>query len=287
MIYLLVIKVYLKTTTSKASMLPKIEALLYYINRNSMNNFLKKSLIAFVAVASLITVPAFAQETIKVGMSGRYFPFTFSKQDKLQGFEVDIWDEIATRLDVKVEYTTASFSGLFGMLEAGHIDTISNQITMTEDRLAKYAFTTPYVIDGVQITVRKGRDDINSVADLKGKKVAVNLGSNFEQVLRKLDPNNEITIVTYDSGLEQDVALGRMDAFIMDKVSSVQLIKKAGLPLQLAGQPFEKIENAMPFLNKPSQIIIRDKVNKVLADMRADGKLVEISNKWFDTDITQ
>ena len=252
-----------------------------------MNNFFKKTLIAFVAISSLLTVPAFAQQTVKVGMSGRYFPFTFSKKDVLQGFEVDVWNEIAKRSDYKVEFVTASFSGLFGMLEAGHIDTISNQITITDTRSAKYAFSVPYVIDGVQVTVRKGRDDIQGINDLKGKKVAVNLGSNFEEVLRKFDTKNEINIVTYDSGLEQDVALGRMDAFVMDRVSSVQLIKKAGLPLQLAGQPFEKIENAMPFLNKPAQLKIRDQVNIALAAMRADGKLTEISNKWFDTDITQ
>lgn len=252
-----------------------------------MNTFIKRTIIALVAVSSLLTVPAFAQQTVKVGMSGRYFPFTFSKQDKLQGFEVDVWNEIAKRSDYKVEYVTSSFSGLFGMLEAGHIDTISNQITITEARSAKYAFTTPYVIDGVQITVRKGRDDIQGFEDLKGKKVAVNLGSNFEQVLRKFDTKNEINIITYDSGLEQDVALGRADAFIMDRVSSVQLIKKAGLPLQLAGQPFEEIQNAMPFLNKPSQLVIRDQTNKALAEMKADGTLTKISVKWFDTDITQ
>lgn len=252
-----------------------------------MNNFFRKTLIALVAMSSLLTVPAFAQQTVKVGMSGRYFPFTFSKKDVLQGFEVDVWNEIAKRSDYKVEFVTASFSGLFGMLEAGHIDTISNQITITDTRSAKYAFSVPYVIDGVQVTVRKGRDDIQGINDLKGKKVAVNLGSNFEEVLRKFDTKNEINIVTYDSGLEQDVALGRMDAFVMDRVSSVQLIKKAGLPLQLAGQPFEKIENAMPFLNKPAQLKIRDQVNTALAAMRADGKLTEISNKWFDTDITQ
>ena len=252
-----------------------------------MNTFFKKSLIIFTAIASLLTLPAFAQETVKVGMSGRYFPFTFSKQDKLQGFEVDLWNEIAKRSDYKVEFVTSSFSGLFGMLEAGHIDTISNQITMTEARLAKYAFTTPYVVDGVQVVVRKGRDDIKGIEDLKGKKVAVNLGSNFEQVLRRFDVNKEINIITYDAGLEQDVALGRMDAFVMDRVSSTQLIQKSGLPLQLAGQPFEKIENGMPFLNKPSQIVIRDQVNKVLAEMQADGKLAEISNTWFGSDITQ
>ena len=252
-----------------------------------MNAFFKKSLLIFTAVASLITLPAFAQETVKVGMSGRYFPFTFSKMDKLQGFEVDLWDEIGKRSNYKVEYVTSSFSGLFGMLEAGHIDTISNQVTMTEARLAKFAFSSAYVIDGVQVTVRKGRDDIKGIEDLKGKKVAVNLGSNFEEVLRKFDTKNEITIVTYDAGLEQDVALGRMDAYVMDRVSSLQLIEKSGLPLQLAGQPFEKIENGMPFLNKPSQLVIRDQVNKVLAEMRADGKLAEISNKWFGSDITK
>jgi len=252
-----------------------------------MKILFKKALIALVAVSSLLTVPAFAQQTVKVGMSGRYFPFTFSKKDVLQGFEVDVWNEIAKRSDYKVEYITSSFSGLFGMLEAGHIDTIANQITVTEARTAKYAFSVPYVIDGVQITVRKGRDDIQGLEDLKGKKVAVNLGSNFEQVLRKHDANNEINIVTYDTGIEQDVALGRADAFVMDRVSSVQLIKEAGLPLQLAGHAFEEIQNAMPFLNKPSQLIIRDQVNKALAAMRADGKLAEISNKWFDTDITQ
>jgi len=252
-----------------------------------MKNFFKKLLVAAVATSSLLTVPAFEQQTVKVGMSGRYFPFTFSKKDVLQGFEVDVWNEIAKRSDYKVEYVTASFSGLFGMLDAGHIDTISNQITITPARTEKYAFSTPYVIDGVQVTVRKGRDDIQGIDDLKGKKVAVNLGSNFEQVLRKHDTNNEINIVTYDTGIEQDVALGRADAFIMDRVSAAQLIKKAGLPLQLAGQPFEKIENAMPFVNKPSQLAIRDQVNKALAAMNEDGTLSKISNKWFDSDITQ
>ena len=59
---------------------------------------------------------AIAQETIKVGMSGKYFPFTFVKQDKLQGFEVDMWNQIGERTGYKVEFVTASFSGLFGYL---------------------------------------------------------------------------------------------------------------------------------------------------------------------------
>ncbi|WP_420848109.1 amino acid ABC transporter substrate-binding protein [Photobacterium sanctipauli] len=228
-----------------------------------------------------------AATDVKVGMSGRYFPFTFVKQDQLQGFEVDLWNEIAERNDYNVEFVTANFSGLFGLLETGRIDTISNQITMTEERKGKYLFSQPYVIDGAQLVVRKGNDDIADTADLNGKTVGVNLGSNYEQLLRQLDNSSEINIKTYDAGIEHDVALGRTDAFVMDRLSSLELIKKANLPLQLAGEPFEKIENAWPFVQGEKGEKLRDEVNQALDAMREDGTLKEISVKWFDADITQ
>lgn len=252
-----------------------------------MKNWIKGTLTA-IALSATMTQAVYAATTeVKVGMSGRYFPFTFVKQDKLQGFEVDLWDEIGRRNDYNVEYVTANFSGLFGLLETGRIDTISNQITITEARQAKYLFADPYVVDGAQITVRKNNDAIKSIEDLSGKTVAVNLGSNFEQLLRDYDKNNAITIKTYDTGIEHDVALGRADAFVMDRLSALELIKKTGLPLKLAGQPFETIENAWPFLNNDNGKKLQQDVNKALAAMRADGTLRSISEKWFGADITQ
>ncbi|MDA0150431.1 amino acid ABC transporter substrate-binding protein [Vibrio sp. LaRot3] len=247
-----------------------------------MKNWIK----AAVAVIALSAATVQAATDVKVGMSGRYFPFTFVQQDKLQGFEVDLWDEIGKRNDYNVEYVTANFSGLFGLLETGRIDTISNQITMTDARKAKYLFADPYVVDGAQITVRKGNDDIKGVADLAGKTVAVNLGSNFEQLLRSYDKDGKINIKTYDTGIEHDVALGRADAFIMDRLSALELIKKTGLPLQLAGEPFETIQNAWPFLDNDKGKALQADVNKALAEMRADGTLKAISEKWFGADIT-
>lgn len=247
-----------------------------------MKNWIK---IAIAAIA-LSTATVQAATEIKVGMSGRYFPFTFVEKDKLQGFEVDVWDEIGKRNDYQVEYATSSFSGLFGLLETGRIDTISNQITITDARKAKYLFADPYVIDGAQITVRKGNDSIQGIEDLAGKTVAVNLGSNFEQLLRSYDKENKINIKTYDTGIEHDVALGRSDAFVMDRLSALELIKKTGLPLQLAGKPFETIENAWPFVNNEKGQKLQSEVNKALASMRADGTLSNISEKWFGADIT-
>lgn len=251
-----------------------------------MKSWVKTTLTA-VALTLTASQAAMAATDVKVGMSGRYFPFTFVEQDQLQGFEVDLWNEISKRNDYNVEFVTASFSGLFGLLETGRIDTISNQITITPERQAKYLFAQPYVIDGAQLVVRKGNSDIKSTADLAGKTVGVNLGSNYEQLLRQLDKDGKINIKTYDTAIEHDVALGRTDAFVMDRLSSVELIKKANLPLQLAGEPFEKIENAWPFIKSDKGQKLRDEVNQALEAMRKDGTLSEISVKWFEADITQ
>ncbi len=226
-------------------------------------------------------------DTLRVGMSGGYFPFTFVEQDELKGFEVDVMNAVGEIAGDEIEFVTASFSGLAGMLESGRIDTIANQITITPEREAKYAFTEPYVYDGAQVVVREGNDTIEGVEDLSGKSVAVNLGSNYEQLLREQPNADEIDIRTYESNIEQDVALGRVEAFVMDRVSATQVIKEKGLPLELAGQPFSTIENALPFRDDEAGREQRDRVAAALSELRDNGELREISEKWFDTDITQ
>ena len=247
---------------------------------------------AFRAAALTGLIAAFApaaqaeDTTLTVGMSGGYFPFTFVRQDVLQGFEVDVMNAVGELADLDIQFETMSFSGLVGALDAGRIDTIANQITITPEREAKFAFSQPYVIDGAQVVTRKGNDAITGVEDLRGKIVAVNLGSNFEQLLNDLPFADEVEIKTYESNIAQDTALGRVDAFVMDRVSSAQLIQESPLPLQLAGQPFSEIRNALPFRNDAEGQALRDRVDAALTTLRENGTLTEISVKWFGTDIT-
>ena len=240
-----------------------------------------------LSVASGVFAATAQANTLRVGMSGGYFPFTFVEQDELKGFEVDVMNAVGEITGDDIEFVTASFSGLAGMLESGRIDTIANQITITPEREAKYAFTEPYVYDGAQVVVRAGNDSIQGVEDLSGKSVAVNLGSNYEQLLREQPNADEIDIRTYESNIEQDVALGRVEAFVMDRVSATQVIKEKDLPLELAGQPFSTIENALPFRDDEAGREQRDRVGSALAELRDNGELREISEKWFNTDITQ
>ncbi|MGY9037138.1 MAG: amino acid ABC transporter substrate-binding protein [Rhodobacterales bacterium] len=239
------------------------------------------------AIALATGVSAAQAETLNVGMSGGYFPFTFVKLDELQGFEVDFINAVAKETGDEVNFVTMSFSGLIGALESNRIDTIANQITITPEREAKFAFSQPYVFDGAQVVVKAGNEDtIGSVEDLSGKTVAVNLGSNFEELLNELPNAGEIDIRTYESNIAQDTALGRVDAFVMDRVSSGQLIAESPLPLALAGKPFSEIRNALPFRNNDEGKALRDRFDVAITNLKEDGTLTEISEKWFGSDIT-
>ncbi|GGF62212.1 amino acid ABC transporter substrate-binding protein [Paracoccus acridae] len=240
------------------------------------------------AVLAMTTALPATAETIRVGMSGGYFPFTFTRADELQGFEVDLMNAIGEITGDEIEFVTMSFSGLIGALESGRIDTVANQITITPEREAKFAFTQPYVYDGAQVVVKAGNEDaITGPDSLSGKSVAVNLGSNFEELLRGLPNAADIDIRTYESNIEQDTALGRVDAFVMDRVSSAQVIKQSPLPLALAGQPFSEIRNALPFRNDEAGQAMRDRVDAAITTLKENGTLAEISQKWLDADVTK
>jgi putative amino-acid transport system substrate-binding protein len=210
-----------------------------------------------LAAAGAQAQEATGQEPIDVGMSGGYFPFTFVEQDVLQGFEVDVMNAVGEEIGRPVNFVTMSFSGLIGALESGRIDTVANQITITPEREEMFVFTQPYVIDGAQVVVQEGNTEITGVEDLRGRSVAVNLGSNFEQLLRELPYADEIDIRTYESNLEQDVALGRVDAFVMDRVSSALSIQEAAAP-PARRRALQRDPERLPFRDDEEGQALRD-----------------------------
>jgi len=229
-------------------------------------------------------------ETIYVGMSGGYKPYTFiDENDELTGFDVEVWNEIAKRLNRPVEFKTADFSGLFGLLDTNQLTTIANQITVNEKRLEKYDFSDAYVYYGAQLVVKGDNAQIVDLESLKGKKVGVSLGSNYEEMVKSFDVNNEIQVITYESyqASLQDVSLGRIDAVLNDKLAGLQAIKDSGLDIKLGGQPVEVLFNAFPFVKSDENTELIGQVNEALAAMREDGSLEAISNKWFEINITQ
>lgn len=114
-----------------------------------------------------------ASGKLRVGLEGTYPPFNFQdKSGQLAGFEVDFAKALAEQLGVKAEFSPAPFAGLLGSLESGRIDVVINQITITPDRQAKYDFSEPYTVSGIQIIALKGKPAPTGPEGLTGKRWA-------------------------------------------------------------------------------------------------------------------
>ena len=110
-------------------------------------------LIGLSCLFSAITVSA-QMKTVRVGITIDLPPFSYIEHNQPQGFEIDVWNEIAKRNQYYLILVPLKKSQLFNKLDEFEIDTISNEIAMTNERMEKYLFSDPYVINGAQIVVR-------------------------------------------------------------------------------------------------------------------------------------
>ena len=221
---------------------------------------------------------------LRVGLEGTYPPFSFQDdKGQLAGFDVDFARALAARLGAKADIQPGQFAGLLGALESGRSDVVVNQITITPEREAKYGFSEPYTISGIQIIVLKGRTGIAAPADLAGKKVGVGLGTNYESWLRANVPGAVVKTYDDDPTKYQDLKAGRLDAVLNDRLVAADFIKKSGEPFVAAGPAFSPQKQGVAFRKDPA---FKAAVDKALADMRASGELAAISQKWFGLDAT-
>ena len=108
------------------------------------------------------------------------------EDDKIVGFEADIMAEISKRTGYEIEMKAMDWSGLFGNLDAKRVDTVANIVTITDERKEKYVFTQPYVYNPM-VLATKSDSDINSLDDIDGRTIVVEVGSSDEMVLKQLE----------------------------------------------------------------------------------------------------
>lgn len=222
---------------------------------------------------------------IRIGTEGTYAPFTFhDSTGKLTGFDVDIAEEVAKRLGVKAEFVETKWDGMFAGLDAKRFDAVVNEVSIKPDRQAKYDFSDPYIVSRAVLIVRDDNKNITKFEDLKGKKAGQSLTSNLADIAK----SNGANIVQVD-GFNQAIDLltsKRIDATVNDSLSFLDLKKqKPDTPIKIVAQQDKAGQSAILF-NKGNKELV-DAVNKALADMKADGTYLKISNKWFGTDVSK
>ena len=221
-----------------------------------------------------------------IGMEGNWSPWTYHGDDgELTGLEVDIAKLIADGLGVKAEFKEAPWDALLAGVNAGRFDIICNGVGYTEERAQSYSFTTPYVYSNKVLVVAENNEEIKTVDDLKGKKTANSSSSTYAALAEQYGA----TLVPVDTlGETMDMLVqGRVDATINAQVSIADYLKehpdaKIKVVQVLAGDPV-----AYPLHKGEEYQTLVDAVNEVLEQARSDGKLAEISMKYFGVDMTR
>ena len=220
-----------------------------------------------------------------VALEGAWQPWSYhDTSDTLVGYDVEVSRAIAEKLGVEPEYVESDWDSLFAGLDAGRYDMVCNGVEVTEERAKTYDFTTPYGYIHTALAVRKDNEDIHSFEDLKGKTTANSLASTYMELAESYGA----TVQGIDT-LEETIQLltaGRIDATLNADVSFYDYLNvHPDADFKLVAQTAEASHVAIPVL-KSEDTAYLDALNAAIEELRADGTLKTLSEKYFGQDIS-
>lgn len=229
-----------------------------------------------------------SKNTFTVGFDQDFPPMGFVGDDgQFTGFDLEVAAEVAKRMGKEIKYQPIAWDAKDMELSSGTIDCIWNGFSI-QGREDKYTWSKPYMKND-QVFVVKSDSGIDSIEDLAGKKVEVQTDSSAESALKK-DPDmvktfgSLQTVADYNTGF-MDLDMGGVDAIAMDSVvANYQITKRGGNSFTVLDTPLSSEEYGVGF--KLGNEALRDEVQAKLDEMKADGSLKTISEKWFGKDVT-
>ena len=229
-----------------------------------------------------------SKTTFTVGFDQDFPPMGFVGEDgEVTGFDLELSTEVAKRIGKEVKYQPIAWDAKDMELTSGTIDCIWNGFSI-QGREDKYTWSKPYMKND-QVFVVKSDSSIESLEDLAGKTVEVQVDSSAEAALKE---NTELadtfgklqTVADYNTGF-MDLEMGGVDAIAMDSVvANYQITKRGGNGFTVLDTPLSSEEYGIGF--KLGNEALRDEVQKALDEMKADGTMKTISEKWFGKDVT-
>ncbi len=217
---------------------------------------------------------------IMIGIDPDFPPMRlYDGSGKLVGFDVDVANDIALKLDVQPELSIISWGDLFDNVKAGDVDIIISAITITQERSQQMLFSSPYLDAGQVIMTRKDNNEITSPENLRGKKIGVLNGTTCkEAAMMYAEPQ---TITSYNSYTEiiNNLIGGKLDAMVTDLIGASGYAKQEP-SLKIVGEPFTS--EYYGIATKLGNNALMDEINRILREMKRDGKLDEIKNKWLE-----
>lgn len=219
-----------------------------------------------------------------LGLDATFKPMGFTdEQDNIVGFDIDLAEEVCSRMGVELVKQPVDWDTKEQDLNAGKIDCIWNGLSINDERQEIMNLSEPYMKNDM-IFVVKTDSEIATLADLDGKAVAVQSGSTAQEILNDSGLNITATELATNVECLQQLDLDLVDAVFLDSVVANYEITTTGKAYTILPDGLSPEEYAIGF-RKDDQAL-RDEVQRILSEMKADGKVEEISTKWFGSDIT-
>lgn len=245
-----------------------------------LKNKVKVILAGLTLALALPAASAIAQDkTLLIATDTAFVPFEFKQDGKYTGFDIELWDAIAKEAHLKYELRPMDFNGIIPGLQTGNLDAALAGITIRDDRKKVIDFSDPYYESGLAILVNKDNDKIKTAQDLKGKTVAVKIGTATVDYLKANVPDAKLKLFPNIDNAFLELATGRVDAVVHD-TPNVQYFANTG------GKGRVKVVGALKSgdyygiaFPKGSKLV--PEVNKALKALHENGKYDALYTKWF------
>ncbi len=209
-------------------------------------------------------------------------PFIYFKEDKLVGYEIDLMARFCAQYGYDLEMTNYGFSSLLPAVSGGKADIAACTIAITEERKESVNFSLPTYEGGV-VTVAKSGPEEELPAETVQKKIGVVIGTMYEDIARRLYPDEELCFYDNTADLAKALDKGEIDFYMVDEPVGRLMVKP--YPDQHVSEIIEPASFAFAF-PKDSEFsrILREQVNTFVEECRQNGVLQEIEDIWFGDD---
>lgn len=237
---------------------------------------------ALLLTAALSTVSAHAMEKVRFATEGAWAPFNYiDEAGKPQGFDVDIAYALCDKMKVQCEMLTQDWDGLIPGLTVRRFDAIIASMSVTEERLRVVGFTDKYYSGGLRFLGRAGESF--DQANLDGKTIGAQRATLGAQYLED-NFTGKADLKFYDNqdNVYLDLVAGRLDIVLSDELPTYNWLQTSsdGAKFEFKGDAFMKTDNIAIAVRKNDNKL-RERLNKALDEILADGTYQKINAKYF------
>ena len=232
--------------------------------------------------ASVAAAPPPAKVYV-VGTDAAYAPFeSQNEKGEIVGFSVDLLNAVAAKGGFQVKYVNTPWEGIFNSLQQGDRDMLASSITITDERRQTMDFTNPY-FDAVQLIAVKDGSKVAKFDDLKTLKVGVQTGTTGDEVVSKLLGKTNTNVKRFESTplALKELEAGGVDAVVADNGVVINYVANntAAKFRTVSDSAFSPEQYGIAVKKGNAELL--DKINKGLADLRADGTYQQVYAKYF------